>query len=56
LSECVGQENLENISISQNFTNWMYQEIFPRLKGNILEIESCLGTYSKRTIKDFPES
>jgi len=56
LSEYVGQQNLENISKSQNFTNWMYHEIFPGLKGNILEIGSGLGTYSKRIIEDFPES
>ena len=56
MSEYVGQERLENISNSQNFSNWKYQEIFPGLKGNILEIGSGLGTFSKLIIKDFPES
>ena len=56
MSEYVGHEILETVSNSENFNNWMYEEIFPGLKGDILEIGSGQGAYSKRIIKDFPES
>jgi len=56
MSEYVGRENLETVANSKNFNNWMYEEIFPALKGDILEIGSGKGTYSKRIIRDFPES
>jgi len=41
---------------SHNFNNWMYEEIFPVLHGDILEIGSGLGTFSEKIIKDFPNS
>ena len=56
MSEFEGHENLETVSNSENFNNWMYEEIFPGLKGDILEIGSGQGAYSKRVIRDFPES
>lgn len=48
-----GKENLEVLSRADNFTDWMYSEIKPFLKGNILEIGSGMGTYSKKIINDF---
>lgn len=48
-----GKENLEILSRADNFTDWMYLEIKPFLKGNILEIGSGTGTYSKKIINDF---
>lgn len=52
----VGDQNLVVIDQTSNFTNWMYEEIKPYLGGNILEIGSGLGTYSKKVIRDFPQS
>ena len=41
---------------AMNFTAWMYEQIKPYLKGDILEIGSGIGTYSKEVIRDFKES
>ena len=51
-----GRENLEILDGADNFTDWMYGEIKPFLRGNILEIGSGFGTYSKKIIRDFPKS
>jgi len=49
--------NTRNLTISKNakkFNNWIYSEIKPHLKGNILEIGSGLGAFSEKIIRDFP--
>jgi 2-polyprenyl-3-methyl-5-hydroxy-6-metoxy-1,4-benzoquinol methylase len=46
--------NLELDAQSHRFTNWLYNQISPGLKGNILEIGSGLGTYSEKIIHDKP--
>jgi len=56
LSEYSGHENLKEIAISENFNEWLYQEVSKPLFGNILEVGSGLGTFSKRIIDDFPKS
>lgn len=51
-----GHENLELMSASHRFNDWMYKEILPSLRGDILEIGSGIGTFSEKLIKDFPHS
>lgn len=51
-----GHENLELISQSHRFNDWMYEEILPSLYGDILEIGSGIGTFSEKLINDFPKS
>jgi len=50
----VDQLNLETVARNDNFNNWMYSEIKPYINGNILEVGSGLGTFSRKIIKDFP--
>lgn len=52
----IGEENLLTLAKANNFTQWLYSEIKPFLKGNILEIGSGLGTYSEKICHDFPKS
>ena len=56
MSEFEGHENLEIVAKSNNFNKWMYEEILPALKGDILEVGSGQGLFSKWIIRDFPES
>lgn len=56
MTEYSGHENLTTMAESHNFNEWMYQEILPGLKGDILEIGSGLGVFSEKIIKDFPDS
>jgi 2-polyprenyl-3-methyl-5-hydroxy-6-metoxy-1,4-benzoquinol methylase len=51
-----GHENLEIVSQNNPFNNWMYDEILPGLKGDILEVGSGIGTFSEKIIRDFPLS
>lgn len=48
-----GKENLEILDKADDFVNWMYSEIKPYIFGDILEIGSGGGTYSKKLINDF---
>jgi len=43
-------------SNADNFTNWLYSQFKPFIEGNILEISSGVGTYSKKILKDFPSN
>lgn len=56
MSEYQGRENLETATKRINFTKWVCDELFPGLRGDVLELGSGLGTYSKFIIRDFPES
>lgn len=56
MSEFAGHENLETVTKWRNFTRWIYEQIFPSLQGNILEVGSGLGTFSELIIHDFPLS
>jgi SAM-dependent methyltransferase len=51
-----GHENLEIVSQNNRFNNWIYDEILPGLKGDILEVGSGIGTFSEKIIRDFPLS
>ncbi len=51
-----GHENLEIVSQSNRFNNWMYNEILPGLKGDVLEVGSGIGTFSQKIIRDLPLS
>jgi SAM-dependent methyltransferase len=51
-----GHENLEIVSQSNRFNNWIYKEILTGLKGDILEVGSGIGTFSEKIIRDFPLS
>ncbi len=47
------QQNLEIVADNEKFNDWMYSEIKPFIKGDILEVGSGLGTFSRRIIQDF---
>ncbi|MDO8428755.1 MAG: class I SAM-dependent methyltransferase [Candidatus Diapherotrites archaeon] len=49
-------KTLEIFENTEKFTNLIYQEIKPFLQGNILEIGSGIGSYSKKIAKDFPQN
>jgi SAM-dependent methyltransferase len=56
-SDYVGHANLEIISESYRFNDWMYRQVKKGLKksiGNVLEVGSGLGTFSERIIQDMP--
>jgi len=44
---------LETASMSADFTRWIYEEIRPFVKGDILEVGSGMGTYSEMFYRDF---
>ena len=44
---------LENISDSPNFTRWMYEKIKPFIEGDILEVGSGIGVFSRFLYRDF---
>jgi len=51
-----GDRTLNAIQKADNFNKWMYEQIKPFLKGNIVEIGSGVGTFSKLVAKDFPDN
>ena len=51
-----GHENLELMSHCHRYNNWMYEQILPVLKGDILEVGSGLGVFSEKIIQDMPHS
>ncbi len=52
----VGHENLELISHSHRFNNWLFEQILPGLYGDILEVGSGIGTFTDKLINNFPAS
>lgn len=48
-----GKQNLSNTDKANLFVDWMYGEVKPFLNGNILEVGSGIGTYSKKIAKDY---
>ncbi|MFQ5620443.1 MAG: class I SAM-dependent methyltransferase [Candidatus Nanoarchaeia archaeon] len=48
-----GRKNLEIAERANKFVLWMYDEIKPFLKGNVIEIGSGRGTFSEYLAKDF---
>jgi SAM-dependent methyltransferase len=51
-----GHENLEIVSQNSRFNNWIYKEILPGLKGDILEVGSGIGTFSQKILRDVQHS
>jgi SAM-dependent methyltransferase len=51
-----GHENLELLSQTRLFNDWIYEQIFPGIKGDILEVGSGIGTFSEKIIWDLPNS
>jgi phospholipid N-methyltransferase len=47
---------LDVLDNANNFKNWLYEQIKPFIRGNILEFGSGHGSYSEKIIKDFPQS
>jgi len=56
ITDYSGHENLELMAQTHKFNDWMYNETSISLKGDILEVGSGLGTFSKKIIHDFPLS
>lgn len=56
LTDYEGHVNLETAVKRKNFTKWVLEETSSKLKGDILEIGSGLGTYSKYFIQNHPNS
>jgi len=56
MTDFEGHANLEIAQSGSKYTQWTYEQILPMLKGDILEVGSGIGTYSKNMINDFPES
>ena len=51
-----GHENLECLAQTRRFNDWIYELISPGLKGDVLEVGSGIGTFSKKIIHDLPTS
>ena len=51
-----GDQNLRNVELTKNFTNWLYSILKPNISGTILEVGSGIGTYSEKIVNDFKES
>ena len=49
-----GHKNLEILSQNFRFNNWIYEQMLPGLKGNVLEIGSGIGTFSEKIIQSLP--
>lgn len=47
---------LEGLENANNFTEWLFEKYSNYLRGNILEISSGIGTYSKKIIKKTGEN
>jgi SAM-dependent methyltransferase len=50
----VGNRNLEIVHQQSRFTQWMYDQIRPHIRGHVLEIGSGVGTYSRYLIRHDP--
>lgn len=50
-----GFETLQSISRARTFNKWIYDTIFPYLKGPILELGSGIGNISNYILKDFSD-
>ena len=52
----VGHKNLEIISSSCQFNNWIYEKVIGRVCGSILELGSGLGVFSEKIVHDMSTS
>lgn len=51
-----GNTTLEALDGAESFTEWMFEQVKPHLRGAVLEIGSGRGTYSQKVLRDFPAS
>ena len=51
-----GHENLESLSHSYRFNDWLFSEVSNGLNGDILEVGSGIGTFTEKLISSFPNS
>ena len=56
LYQYFGHENLESVSQMARFNDWMYKQVSPGLKGDVLEVGSGIGTFSEKIASDLPRS
>ena len=56
MNEVFDSSRLEVLDGAENFIEWLYSKYRSQIKGNILEISSGIGTYSKKIIHDFPDN
>ena len=52
LSDYSGHENLDVLSQTHRFNDWIFEHIRPCLNGDILEIGSGIGTFSEKIIRN----
>jgi len=51
-----GNTTLEALDGAESFTEWMFEQVKPHLRGTVLEIGSGRGTYSQKVLRNFPDS
>jgi SAM-dependent methyltransferase len=56
LYQYFGHDNLESVSQMARFNDWMYKQVSPALKGDVLEVGSGIGTFSEKIVSDLPHS
>jgi len=56
MNEIFDSSRLEVLGSAENFIEWAYSKYKSHIQGNILEISSGIGTYSKKIISDNPNS
>ena len=44
--------NLQRMAEARNFVEWMYSEVKPHVRGDVLEVGSGIGTYSEMILRD----
>ena len=54
MNEVFDSSRLEVLDRAENFIEWLYSKYESHVKGDILEISSGIGTYSKKIIFDNP--
>lgn len=48
-----GDTNLRTVHKARKFTDWLFSQISPHLKGRILEVGCGIGTYSEKVVAQF---
>jgi len=56
MNDVFDSSKLELLDNAQNFTEWLYSHYKSFIRGNILEVSSGVGTYTKKIIIDFPKN
>lgn len=53
MNDVFDSKKLELLDEANNFTDWLYSKYKHHISGNILEVSSGVGTYSKKILGDF---